>query len=388
MNSFRGQDAVVLVDAGDMFGNAGALTTLEESLEAEYLLRGMAMIGYDVANLGEQEFRFGERFLADQLEVSGVATTSANLYRDADDQPYAARVYTTTAGGITVGVVGLIGDSFGDQVADISGVDGEAVSERTAAAEIDSAVAALGVVEVVVVVAHMPVATARELAQGLSGVDVLVVAHDQTAPAEPERIGSVRLVTTGYDGKWVGRLRMEVVDGEILSDDWSAEVLDDNWKDDPDLAALYQEYLDRRAEAADDLADSIPQEVPPGGSYVGMANCATCHPTQAEFWATTDHAKAFSALVGTKHDWSPQCLQCHTTGMGYLGGFLLPDRTPQLENVQCEMCHGAAQDHEAEPVPGYGVVPTTVCAEKCHTPDRSPGFDLGTALPEVQCPAG
>ncbi len=378
-----------MVDAGDMFGVAGATTALEEMLRAEYLLRGMAMCGYDVAGLGEEEFRFGEAFLAAEAASAGVTLTSANLYRQEDEQSYLGRNLVKTVGGISVGVIALVGDEFRDQVEEASSVEGQVVVQRAMLTEVTSAISELGAVDVVVLLAHMSLTTARELTLLVDGLDVVVVAHTAAAPAPPELVNGARLVTAGYDGKTVGRLRMEVVESEIVSMDWEAITLDGSWDDDPALASLYQDYLAELADAADEIAAAIPQEVPAGGAYIGKENCAACHPEQAEHWATTEHATAFATLLETNHDYSPACIKCHSTGFGFLGGFTLPDRTPKLANVQCEVCHGAAQEHEAEPVPGYGLEPhPSEGCTNCHTEDNSPEFDLDTYLAEIQHPVG
>ena len=376
-----------MVDAGDMFGVANATTALEEMLRAEYLLRGMAMCRYDVAGLGEEDFRFGEAFLAAEAGSAGVTLTAANLYRQADDQPYLTRTFVKTAGELTVGVIALVGDEFREQIEAASSVAGQTVVEVAMLTELTGAISELGSVDVVVLLAHMSLTTARELTLAVDGLDVVVVAHAAVPPAPPELVNGARLVTAGYDGKTVGRLRMEVVAAEISSTDWESITLDGSWDDDAELAALYQEYLAELASAADEIAASIPQEVPVGGAYIGKANCAACHPEQAEFWATTKHATAFATLLETNHDYSPACIKCHATGFGFLGGFVLPDRTAELANVQCEVCHGAAQEHEAEPVPGYGLEPhpTAGCAT-CHTAETSPEFDLDTYLAETMHP--
>ena len=175
------------------------------------------------------------------------------------------------------------------------------------------------------------------------------------------------------------------------------ELFDDRFEDDPALAALYQEYLTRMEGEVQSILEAIPQEEPPsGGAYVGVAGCRDCHVEQTEFWSTTKHAVAFDSLIEVNHDYVPSCISCHSTGFGFVGGFLLPSETPALAGVQCESCHGAGgdywkmnvmKDREASVAAGL-VIPDESTCVTCHN-DKSPtfkGFDFATASAAIAHP--
>ncbi len=372
-----------LLDGGDAFGNAHSISSLDDKLMGEYLLKGMGLCGYDAMTLGEEDFRFGETFLAEQIAEADFAFTSANVMRQADELPYATQFFTKTIGDATVGVIGVLFEEDKEQVEAASAIDGVAVTIEPVLSAIATTQAAMGEVDLVVVLAHMPTTAALELAEELTDTHVVVAAHDQAGPTG-QQIGNLVLVSTGYDGKWIGHLDLVVdPEGRLSKANWSSVDLDDSWAEDPALAALYQDYLQRLATEAETIVQDIPQETPTGGSYVGSAQCISCHPDQATHWATTQHANAFATLVETNHDYSPSCFPCHTVGFGFIGGFLLPNMTPAMANVQCESCHGAGADHVALPALGFAPPAVTQCT-KCHTPDNSPQFDMLTYLPQVQ----
>jgi 2',3'-cyclic-nucleotide 2'-phosphodiesterase (5'-nucleotidase family) len=380
---------VLVLDGGDAFGNPDAVSSLEDMLMAEYLLKGMDLCGYDAMTLGEEEFRFGETFLAERLVESDFEVTSANVVRQDDGLPYATHSFTKGLGDTTIGVIGVLYEEAREQVEVDSSIDGAAVTVGPVAGAITEAQSELGEIDVVVVLAHMPTESARELADQLTDVDVVVAAHDSEGPTA-EQVGDLMLVSPGYDGKWVGNLGLVLDEQGSLSDfAWSAVALDGSWADDPELAALYQEYLERLETEAGKIVEEIPQETPEGGSYVGDTQCQPCHPDQDTQWAGTDHARAFASLEDTNHDYSPSCFPCHTTGFGFVGGFLLPSLNPAMENVQCESCHGAGEEHVETPMDwsptGEPPPPsaTTRCTG-CHTPENSPDFDIDTYLPQVQ----
>ena len=89
--------------------------------------------------------------------------------------------------------------------------------------------------------------------------------------------------------------------------------------------------------------------------YIGIKQCKLCHQPHYDSWYTTRMSRAFDLLkpnvradqkraagLNPQQDYTadPACLTCHTTGYGKEGGFISLEKTPEMINVQCEMCHG------------------------------------------------
>ena len=116
--------------------------------------------------------------------------------------------------------------------------------------------------------------------------------------------------------------------------------------------------------------------------YAGSAACASCHPAQAAFFATTKHAHALEALVAPgrpRRDGDPTCVGCHTTGFMVPGGtWSVAVAVDRLKNVGCESCHGPSLGHIGladKKTSTHRQVPETIC-RGCHTPDQTNGeFD-------------
>ena len=140
--------------------------------------------------------------------------------------------------------------------------------------------------------------------------------------------------------------------------------------------------------------------------FVGPSTCVEeCHREQGESWAKTRMAQSFDALrpgvyakekasVGMDpeadytHD--ANCLPCHTTGYGLVGGFVSIEETPEMAGVTCEACHGAggmyvntvmdADDptFATSDARDAGLIypPTARVCTKCHNED-SPFVDAG-----------
>jgi hypothetical protein len=81
-----------------------------------------------------------------------------------------------------------------------------------------------------------------------------------------------------------------------------------------------------------------------GPGYAGAASCL-CHADPVQHaWQKSKHARAFELLKLAGQEKNEKCLPCHTTGYGR-GGYGAAGVTVNLEGVQCEECHGPAEEH-------------------------------------------
>lgn len=92
-----------------------------------------------------------------------------------------------------------------------------------------------------------------------------------------------------------------------------------------------------------------PSPAAPSDSYVGAERCKMCHLAQYRHWRTTRMSNSWARAQGdTAADGA--CAQCHATGHGRPNGFRSAAESPNLLNVQCEVCHGPGSAHVALPV--------------------------------------
>ncbi len=136
-------------------------------------------------------------------------------------------------------------------------------------------------------------------------------------------------------------------------------------------------------------------KIPAPNNMTGFSLCATCHPVQAEFWKTTNHASAYATLVQDEKQLDLECLPCHLTlnmkrtRLGRMVEKRLLYFPDDLQSVGCESCHGAGRQHANSPeefkltrVPAIGICLT------CHTPDHDDNFEYEKKLIKVSCPVG
>jgi hypothetical protein len=124
---------------------------------------------------------------------------------------------------------------------------------------------------------------------------------------------------------------------------------------------------------------------PKGSTYAGADVCATCHPVESAQWASTPHARSWSALAKAGNAQDTACIGCHVTGVDTVGAAELATAAPGLRDVQCEACHGAAQSHASAPTAATATaVPDEATCRTCHDGKNDQGqFDWATYRPKV-----
>lgn len=142
------------------------------------------------------------------------------------------------------------------------------------------------------------------------------------------------------------------------------------------------------------------------GAFVGSEKCKDCHEPSYAVWKKSGHSKAYTTLEKTEppRNFDPECISCHVVGwhpqqyFPYEGGFLSKEKTPHLQHVGCEDCHGPGEAHvKAEQGSDLAlqkklhkaVAVSKADAEKnlcrtCHDLDNSPDFEFSTYWPLVE----
>lgn len=151
---------------------------------------------------------------------------------------------------------------------------------------------------------------------------------------------------------------------------------------DPDVRQLIRDHRFQVKEAG--LREAMADQHPTwnNAEYVGSERCGTCHVAAYKKWQSTPHAQAWATLEkaegSPKYPWPvthyPDCVGCHVVGYGQKSGFVSPERTPLLQNVGCEQCHGPGSEHVQRPQKGDFLAQTIDTCTACHNYEQSPKF--------------
>jgi hypothetical protein len=371
---------VLAVDAGGFFP-----TSDDEREAAPFMLQAMRRLGTQAAGVGPGELRFGYAFVRENARSCGVPLVCANLSRTAGGQPAFERWRVLEAGGDTVGVFGLVGETADlGPARDSLRIEPVEESARRAI----EALRARGAV-VIILLSQLGQDAGERLAARVPGIDLLVGGGRVATLSHGVRLGHTVAVYGGSEGWQVGA-------ADVLLDRHGAPgravreiqartiVLGPDVPEEPAMAASVRAFEDslNAQLGSRSAADGRGARFGRGGDhYLGMSNCIPCHAHEYAQWQTSAHAHAWRTLVDQHKESTPACLSCHVTGFVSPGGFQTGDDWARFGNVQCEACHGMGSHHNAWAKGGSTVAEAT--CRGCHTATTSPTFSFADYRPHV-----
>lgn len=362
--------AAFAVDAGDFSdqpGPAGAVKT-------RALIEAMNDLGYRAAGIGARDLAAGTAALADLRAAARFPFLSANLLRAATGTPWLPVSEVIEAGGLRIGIVSALRH---DPLASWTLPDGSQLVTGDPVPAVAQAIAGFGgEVQLVVLLASMPLEDARLVARRVPGIDIVVGGYGGQVTLSPVVEGDARILYLEDEGKFLGlasifppkdprgRPTFEVARYQLAEDVPS----DARW-------AAYTVEAMARSQEAEDAAQpaAVAPRVEP--RFAGAGGCTGCHPAIVEQWSKTPHAGAWRTLTRGAKKPQASCIPCHVTGHGQPGGFADERTTPHLLGVGCESCHGPAAEHMADPVRPYGRTGLASCTG-CHTAEMDPTFNF------------
>ena len=398
------------------------------------LARGMRAMGYDAVNVGELDLKVGETLLRAVASDVGLPLISANLVyanraEGAEPRPFVLPWMVTTIGrgrvfgiptaGLKVGIFGLLRQHVHIPRADPRyGRDPNPVTVLPPEEAARAAARALKEqgCGLIIGLTQCSAGECVHYAKNIPEIDVMIAGQEQFPRPREEAGGRALVVATEKEGRSLGELTIRVAPGrpvELVR--YQQHRLDARFDPGtgrpagPEVATQLQVLREFRGLLASrKLAPDAPVERE--DRYAGSKACQGCHTPIHEHW---EHAAGEplvhvpsglpESIVSTAHgsrsefersilaqdqQWNPDCLRCHTTGYGQVGGFVSIEQTPELQGIGCESCHGPRAKHVAwqrwqaghrdtssapPEVPRGPEVRHPVCAG-CHDQANSPQF--------------
>ena len=389
---------VVPIDAG----NQVRRIFRQAEIKFQMTVEAFRQIGYDAVTFGPDDLLLNSDDLLTQSAAIGGGET---MFVDANvsilSREMTARFKIIERGKHRIGVTGFIGDSL------LKGVDAAEILKEKPEEGVKLALDALraGRCDTLVLLAQGTIDESKAVAAKFPEFQIVVTTG---GGGEPEFLptslngGRTLLIQTGAKGMYVGVIG--IFPGTTTTERYKYErvALDARFTDSPEMLKILADYQNQlRLVGFTDLGIK-PLPHPSGHTFVGSQKCGECHTTALAIWENSKHAHALKTLVhpGERTEiprhFDPECLSCHVTGWNpqryypYKSGYLSREKTPEMEAVGCENCHGPGAQHvaaEEGTLPGGADVVAkyrlemqlplakaeTTCLE-CHDHDNSPDF--------------
>lgn len=211
---------LLLVDAGDYVHP----TATHEDRENWFILHAMGEMRYDAMTLGEIELLRGKDYVQSILDSTRVPITLANVRFKGAKQSIAEPFLIRQVKGVTCGIIGLMGQDFGDGKQKFVELGYEVDDPFVVAAKLVPEVRKQA--DLVIVLAHLGSADAFQLPKAVPGIDVVVFGHYPGVVA-PTQVEGAITVRPGQRGQYMGETRMVVTpENKIASYAGEAVTLD------------------------------------------------------------------------------------------------------------------------------------------------------------------
>lgn len=269
MDASRGAAAVdpggpvLVLDAGDWtMGTLFHTVTRERGTE----LQLMSMIGYDAVTIGNHEFDFRPEGLAQMIRSAQaghgappiIATNLLMSASDARDDRLEAlfedesivRSLVIERGGIRFGLLGVLGERAYEVMGQAEPVT---ISDPVAALSAQADVLRAAGVDVVILLSHSGVepdgsggysGPEVDLLEALPQIDLIIGGHSHTPLHDPIMVDGRPIVQAGSDGRFVGRLTMDLSDAGVNMTSYFLQPVNDDWAADPQVTAFITETED------------------------------------------------------------------------------------------------------------------------------------------------
>lgn len=211
---------MLLVDAGDY-----AHPDLKhEDRENWFILHAMGEMQYDAMTLGELELYRGKDYVESIIDSTKVPLTLANVRFKGAKKPLGEPFLIRQVKGVTCGIIGLMGQDFGEGKQKFVELGYEVDDPFVVAAKLVPEVRKQA--DLVIVLAHLGSADAFQLPKAVPGIDVIVFGHYPGTVA-PTQVEGALTVRPGQRGQYLGETRIVVTpENKIASYSGEAVTLD------------------------------------------------------------------------------------------------------------------------------------------------------------------
>ena len=361
-----GQQNRLIIDAGSLVPES----TGQNLIKFNIIVQAFAQLGYDVVNLTEQDILIARQ--AGLLDGLGSLFNCITAGSPDDVKLPAKFTKDFTLNGVVIEATIVVAETE-DQISRLPDLFSSPAGSSSA---------------IKILILNLADAKTAAAVSEMHLFDLLIVPSQ--SEDEPTLVSDANasplVISSGRLGKYVGKIQAIFDDaGQKPRLKFTSVPVTEDIPQYQPLVELYKDY--QRLVKDANIIEKQPRFILPGNlEYVGSKYCKLCHDYEYEKWMTSKqvfipglskqaspdsrHADAFAALTKVGSEYDPECVICHAVGMQYQTGYISPAKTPELEDVGCENCHGPGSEH----LRSLGAIetsgPMSTCSD-CHTAEQS-----------------
>ena len=228
---------VLLLDGGNTLFPGDR--PLVQQTQGRVIVEAMNLLGYDALVLGDQDFRLGLDVLRQRMEEAEFPILSANVVLAETDQLFAAPYVIKEIGDHKAAIIGLTNQEAA------SATGGAIVVLDPLEALQDYMAQVSEEADVIIVLSHLGMVMDVQMASEVQGIDLIVggQSRDVLDPPLWDDLSSTVIAQVGYQGRWIGVVRLDIVSqGKVAGHEGQVVVLDDEFADDPEMRAFLDQY--------------------------------------------------------------------------------------------------------------------------------------------------
>lgn len=228
------QGPTLLLLAGDLIS-----PSVESSVfKGAQLIDGLNMMGADAATFGNHEFDYGPDELVRRVAESRFPWVASNTFVTGQRPfPGARHFLILDAGGVNVGVIGLITEETATSSSPGATIFGNPVAVARALVPILRRNGA----QAIIALTHLRVADDQELLRQVPEIDLVIGGHEHDPLTAT--VGGRLIAKAGSDARWLGVTRLTLDDSRRATHELIT--IDEKIPSDPAMAALVKRYTDQ-----------------------------------------------------------------------------------------------------------------------------------------------
>lgn len=333
-------DSALKIDLGDALRGQN-----EDDLEQyPYMLKAYHHLGYQAIQLGSEEFKCDVEQLKAYINQAPLPLLNANVL-DEQGQNIAQPYLLTKKNGLELAILSVADEK------DLKPL-GKGLKVRPMKETLNEYLKVLRPkVDLLILCTTASLEKAQELQDYYAEIDLILTSGVSQPTQDLIQKRKTFLAGISGDGKNVGYTEFTVTDKSISKvHQYDVQLLKSHYPRLKKLLSLqtdYREHIGKLTLSIDEAKATINNipGVQQESQFVGSQTCMSCHSQSYAVWQTSAHARAYDSLKHEGAHMDPQCLKCHSVGLGQKSGFNRKAPQAHLSGVGCESCHGPGSAH-------------------------------------------